>query len=150
MMCWITATKYGAAIFLKNKNMGKKRRQKSSIECRGPRCTKPGINISMSGKTDAKNSKGRLTLTPSFLDVNFPVKYPKAKCPTAYMNCSLKHLGAKLFSLSNIKNPISKFVVCLNVPNSSNQNTVELSLVIPSFLPLPRRVTKTFQIPRRV
>ena len=63
--------------------MGRKRRQKSSAECRGPLCTKPGISRSMSGRTEAKNSRGRLRFTFIDLAVNFPVIYPRARCPTA-------------------------------------------------------------------
>jgi len=85
----------------------------------GPRCTKPGINISMSGKTDARNNNGKLILTSSDLAATFPVKYPRAKCPTAYMNCFLKHLNAHLFLLTNINNTISQFVMWVNTPNSS-------------------------------
>lgn len=76
--------------------MGRKRRQKSRAECRGPRCTRPGISRSMSGRTDAKNSRGRLRFTLSDLDVSFPVRYPRAKCPTAYMNYFLKHVNVQL------------------------------------------------------
>jgi len=73
-------------------------RQKSITECRGPRCSKPGINASMSGIMEARNNNGRLMSTLRDLDAAFPVKYPRAKCPTAYINYSFTQLTAHHFS----------------------------------------------------
>ena len=54
----------------------------------GPRCSRPGITRSMSDMTDASNSNGTFTFIFISLDVAFPHKYPMAKCPTAYVDCS--------------------------------------------------------------
>lgn len=55
-------------------------------ECVGPRCSKPGISRSMSGMMENANNKGTFTLTFRRLDDAFPDKYPRAKCPTAYIS----------------------------------------------------------------
>ena len=52
----------------------------------GPLCCKPGISRSMSGMMEARKSRGRFTFTLRNLDVAFPVKYPSARCPTAYIS----------------------------------------------------------------
>jgi len=67
--------------------VGKKRKQKRMREWEGPRCSRPGINRSMSGITEATNSRGIFTLTLKILDAVLPDKYPKAKCPTANVGC---------------------------------------------------------------
>jgi len=54
----------------------------------GPRCFKPGIKMSTSDMTEAKNSRGRFTFTFKSLDDAFPVMYPKARCPTANVELS--------------------------------------------------------------
>ena len=51
--------------------------QNNTTEWRGSRCSKPGINMWMSGKTDTRNNSERLMLTLDVLDAIFPVKYPK-------------------------------------------------------------------------
>jgi len=56
-------------------------------EWEGPRCSRPGINRSMSGITEATNSRGMFTPTLKNLDAVLPDKYPKAKCPTANVCC---------------------------------------------------------------
>ncbi len=56
-------------------------------ECVGPLCLRPGIIRSMSGMTEATNSRGTFTSTFRSLDVAFPVMYPKARCPTANVCC---------------------------------------------------------------
>ena len=53
----------------------------------GPRCSRPSISRSTSDITEAMNSKGMFTFTPRSLDVALPDKYPRARCPTAYMSC---------------------------------------------------------------
>ncbi len=63
--------------------MGRKSRERRIAEWVGPLCSRPGIKRSMSGMTEATNSRGMLTLTFRSLDVAFPVMYPKARCPTA-------------------------------------------------------------------
>ena len=79
MECWITATKYGVALFLKRKKVGKERRERKMMEWVIPRCSSPGINRSMSGMMEATNNRGMFKLTFRSLDVAFPVKYPKAR-----------------------------------------------------------------------
>jgi len=61
------------------------------IECVGPRCCRPGINRSASGITEARNNRGMFTFR--ILDVSLPDKYPKARCPTAYVGGSPDCLG---------------------------------------------------------
>jgi len=53
----------------------------------GPRCSRPSINRSASDMTEATNSRGMFTFTLRSLDVALPDKYPRARCPTAYMSC---------------------------------------------------------------
>jgi len=65
--------------------MGMKSRQKTITECIGPRCSRPGTSRSMSGSTDMRNIKGMFMFTFRILDAVFPVRYPRARCPTAYM-----------------------------------------------------------------
>ena len=67
--------------------MGRKSRGMTIREWVGPRCSKPGINRSMSGMTEAKNNRGMFTFTFRSLDVAFPVRYPRARCPTANVCC---------------------------------------------------------------
>ncbi len=62
-----------------------KRIRKVIREWVGPRCSKPGISISMSDITEAKRRREILVLTFRYLLTPLPVKYPKAKCPTAYI-----------------------------------------------------------------
>jgi len=57
-------------------------------ECVGPLCCKPGISRSMSGMMEARKSRGMFTFTLRSLLVAFPVKYPNARCPTAYISFS--------------------------------------------------------------
>ena len=73
------------ALFLKSMKMGMKSRQKTITECIGPRWCRPGISRSMSGSTDMRNIKGMFIFTFRILDAVFPVRYPRARCPTAYM-----------------------------------------------------------------
>jgi len=85
--CWIKATKYGVALFPKRKKTGKKRRKRKIREWVNPRCSRPSINRSMSGMTEATNNRGMFKFTFRSLDVAFPVMYPKARCPTANVHC---------------------------------------------------------------
>ena len=66
------------------------------IECVGPRCCRLGINRSMSGIVEARNNRGMFTFTFRTLDAALPDKYPKAKCPTAYVVCSSYYFGCSL------------------------------------------------------
>jgi hypothetical protein len=60
-------------------------------------------------------------LTPSDLPASFPVKYPKAKCPTAYMNWSPQtSFNDQIFLLPNINNPVCNLTLQINTHNSSN------------------------------
>ena len=65
--------------------MGRKSRLNSIAECIGPRWYRPGISRSMSGSTDMRNSKGMFMFTFRILDAVFPDRYPRARCPTAYI-----------------------------------------------------------------
>lgn len=67
--------------------MGRKNSEMMIREWAGPRCSRPGINRSVSGTTEATNNRGMFTLTFRSLDVAFPVMYPKARCPTANVCC---------------------------------------------------------------
>jgi len=84
------------ALFLKSMKIGRKSRQKTITECIGPRCSRPGINRSMSGSTEARNNKGMFIFAPRILDAVFPDRYPRARCPTAYMFCSFICLNSHL------------------------------------------------------
>ncbi len=64
---------------------GRKSRQKIITECRGPRCLRPGISRSTSGRTETRNNRGMFMLTLRILEAAFPERYPRAKCPTAYI-----------------------------------------------------------------
>ncbi len=72
--------------------MGMKSRQKTIMECSGPRCSRFIIMRSMSGSTEIRKIKGRFKSTYRILDAAFPDRYPKAKCPTAYIGCPFKYL----------------------------------------------------------
>ncbi len=54
----------------------------------GPRCSRLGINRSMSDMTEATNNRGMFTFMFRILDVALPVMYPRARCPTANVFCS--------------------------------------------------------------
>lgn len=84
--CWVRATKYGVAFFPYRMKMGTKMRMEMISEWVGPRCSKPGISRSMSGKMEAKKRRGMLSSRLRILLEAFPVRYPKAKCPTAYVS----------------------------------------------------------------
>ena len=92
-MCWVRAMKYGVAFFPRSMKAGSRRRQKMIIECVSPRCCRPGINRSASEIMETTNSRGMFTLTFRTLDVVLPDKYPKARCPTAYVGGSSNCLG---------------------------------------------------------
>ena len=51
----------------------------------GPRCSKAGISRSMSGMMEARKRRGMFTFRLRSLSVAFPVRYPSARCPTAYV-----------------------------------------------------------------
>lgn len=51
---------------------GMKIRMEVIREWVGPRCSKPGINRSMSGITEIRKRRGRFTFTLRSLDVAFP------------------------------------------------------------------------------
>jgi len=89
---------------------GRKRKQEMIIECVGPRCRRPGINRSTSGITEARNNIGMFTFTFRTLDVTLPDKYPKAKCPTAYVNCSSNRLGS--FNFLTLFNALYLHYIC--------------------------------------
>jgi len=72
--------------------MGRKSRQKTITECSGPRCSRPGINRSMSGSTETRNNRGMFTFSFRIFDAALPDKYPRAMCPTAYIICSFNYL----------------------------------------------------------
>lgn len=74
-----------------------KSREMMTREWVGPRCSRPGINRSMSDMTEATNNRGILTLTFTSLDVIFPVMYPKARCPTA--NVCFPSLSMRFYNL---------------------------------------------------
>lgn len=57
-------------------------------ECVGPRCSSQGIRRSVSGMIEATSTNGMFKLMFRDLDVAFPSIYPKAKCPTANIDCS--------------------------------------------------------------
>jgi len=63
-------------------------RQNRIMEWVGPLCCRLGISKSMSGMTDDKNSKGRLTSTLKILEVVFPQRCPKARWPGANIDIS--------------------------------------------------------------
>jgi len=67
--------------------VGRKSRVVMIREWVGPRCSRPGINRSMSEMTEATNNSGMFTLTFRSLDVTLPVMYPRARCPTANVWC---------------------------------------------------------------
>ena len=56
----------------------------SMIEWVGPRCSSPRRK-SMSGRRETRKSKGTLIFTSKSFEVAFPVRYPRATCPTANM-----------------------------------------------------------------
>jgi len=85
------------------------------IECAGPRCCRLGINRSTSGVTETTNNKAMCTFTFRSLDVALPDKYPKAKCPTAYVSGSSNCSGG-----FNILYVIYAFIVVLYMLNSSS------------------------------
>ena len=51
----------------------------------GPLCSRPGISRSMSGMMEARKRRGMFTFTLRSLLVAFPVRYPSARWPTAYV-----------------------------------------------------------------
>ena len=63
---------------------GRNTRMAMIIEWVGPRCLRTGINRSISGMIETKNSRGIFTLESRRRPAAFPVRYPKARCPTAY------------------------------------------------------------------
>ncbi len=73
------------ALFLTSMKAGRKRKEKSIRECIGPRCCSPSITMSISGRTEARKSNGMFVGTFRVLDVAFPDRYPRARCPTAYI-----------------------------------------------------------------
>ena len=81
------------ALFLKSMKAGRKSRKNNITECSGPRCCRPGISRSTSGSTDMRNNRGMFVFTFRILDAVFPDRYPRARCPTAYMFCSFSCLA---------------------------------------------------------
>lgn len=84
--CWTRAATYGRLLHLYFMNAGRRIIAETMRECVAPRCVSPGISKSKSGKIETRKSRGMFTLTFRSLDVAFPVKYPKARCPTANVN----------------------------------------------------------------
>jgi len=82
--CCIKEAKTGAACFLYVSRIGMKTTVCTISEWVGPRCSSPRKR-SMSGMMEAKKSKGMLIFTFKSLEVAFPVRYPRAMCPTANM-----------------------------------------------------------------
>lgn len=76
------------ALFLYLMRAGIRKRVRRIIECVGPRCSSPGIRKSMSAITEAARSIGIFASKFRSLDAAFPVRYPKAKCPTANVEFS--------------------------------------------------------------
>lgn len=66
--------------------MGMKIEMERIREWVGPLCSKPGISRSMSGMMEARKRSGIFTFRLRSLSVALPVRYPKAKCPTAYVS----------------------------------------------------------------
>ena len=64
---------------------GRKSMLNNIAECNGPRWCRPGISRSMSGSMDTKNNRGIFALVFRILDAVFPDRYPRARCPTAYI-----------------------------------------------------------------
>jgi len=62
---------------------GIRRSVRRIIECVGPLCSSPGIKRSMSASTEAARSNGIFVSRFRSSDVAFPVRYPKARWPTA-------------------------------------------------------------------
>jgi len=62
---------------------GKRMIEETISECVGPLCASPGISKSKSGSIESRKRRAALVFTFRSLDVAFPVKYPKARCPTA-------------------------------------------------------------------
>ena len=82
--CCIREAKTGAARFLYASRIGMKTTVCTISEWVGPRCSSPSKK-SMSGIMETKKSKGMLILALKSLEVAFPVRYPRAMCPTANM-----------------------------------------------------------------
>lgn len=82
--CWIKDAKTGAAGFLYTRKIGMKTIVCIMIEWVGPRCSSP-MRKSMSGRSETRKSRGMLIFAFKSLDVAFPVRYPRATCPTANM-----------------------------------------------------------------
>lgn len=72
-------------LFLKSMKAGRKSSENTITECSGPRCFRTGISRSTSGSTDTRNNTGMFALTSRILDAVFPDRYPRARCPTAYI-----------------------------------------------------------------
>jgi len=68
---------------------GRSNTQKTIEEWVGPRCSKLGINMSMSGKVEARNRRGMFAFTFRSFDEVLPDRYPRAKCPTENIFSSL-------------------------------------------------------------
>jgi len=90
------------ALFLKSMKAGRNSKQNNITECSGPRWCRPGISRSTSGRTETRNNKGMFIFTFRILDAVFPDKYPRAKCPTAYMVCSFSYLRSLFMLASSI------------------------------------------------
>lgn len=80
--CCVNEVKNGAADLLYLTRIGMNTSVCTTSECVGPRWSSPKRK-SMSGATDARRSRGMLIFTCKALEVAFPVRYPRAKCPTA-------------------------------------------------------------------
>lgn len=85
--CCIKEAKTGAADFLYFTRIGMNNSVCTTSEWVGPRWVIPRKK-STSGITDAKKSRGMLIFTCKTLEAAFPIRYPKAKCPTANMALS--------------------------------------------------------------
>lgn len=64
-------------------NTGMKARDSIIIECVGPRCSKVGMRMSMSGMTDSVRTMGMLIFVLRTFANALLKTYPSAKCPTA-------------------------------------------------------------------
>lgn len=71
------------ALLLYMMKAGRKNMAWMTMEWAGPRCSNPGIIMSMSGRRERSRTKGIFMFTFKGFEENLPAKYPKARCPTA-------------------------------------------------------------------
>jgi len=81
--CWIKAARYGNISLRQTTNNGRKIIVAVIIEWVGPRCSKKGSIISISGATESVRIKGMFIFVFVASAVSLLRMYPRAKCPTA-------------------------------------------------------------------